>query len=240
MISDLFNSFVYQPLYNGLILLIDVMPMADVGLAVVALTILVKFALSPLAYKASIMQRKIRAITPQMEEIKKKYKDKQEQTLKILALYKDNNIRPFASILVMFIQIPVIFGLYWVFYKGGLPEVDASLLYSFISIPDLTPNMMFLGFSDMAGRSALFALIAGASQYYLSKLTLPTPAPKPENPTLKDDLAHSMHMQMKYVMPVIIVVVAYTISAAIALYWATSNIFAVVQELLIRRGDKKV
>ncbi len=239
MISDLFNSFIYQPLYNGLVLLIDIIPLADVGLAVVALTILVKLALSPLAYKASIMQHKIRSVNPQMEDIKKKYTNKQEQTLKILELYKKNKIKPFSNILVLFIQIPIIFGLYFVFYKGGLPDIDASLLYSFVSMPPTVPDMMFLGFFDMAGRSVVFALLAGVSQFFLTKFTLPAQAPKPENPTIKDDLIHSMHLQMKYVLPVIITVIAYTISTAVALYWATSNIFAFVQELLIRKIHKK-
>lgn len=239
MIKEVFNVAVYKPLYNGLIFLIDTVPYADVGLAVIALTILVKFLLLPLAYKASVMQRKMRTIAPEMEELKKKYKnDKQKQTLKTLELYKEHNIRPFSSILVMFVQIPVILGLYWVFFKGGLPEVNTSLLYSFVSAPITPPNMMFVGFFDMAGRSITFALLAGASQYFLSKLTLPKPSPKSDTPSLKEDLAHSMHLQMKYMMPIIIAVISYTISAAVALYWATSNIFAIVQELLIRRNDK--
>ncbi len=235
MISDVFHVLVYKPLYNGLIFLIDIVPYADVGIAVILLTVVVKIILLPLAYKASVMQRKIREITPQIKGLKEKYKDKQEQTLKTLELYKEHNIRPFTSILVMFAQIPIIFGLYWVFFKGGLPDVDLDLLYSFVPAPASVPNMLSFGFLDMAGKSISLALIAGVAQYFLSKLTLPTPAPRPDKPSLKDDLAHSMHLQMKYVMPIIIAVFAYMISAAVALYWATSNIFAIVQELLIRK-----
>ncbi len=240
MISEAFNFAVYEPLYNGLIFLVDTVPRADVGIAVILLTIAVKIILLPLAYKASLMQQKIRQVTPEINEIKKKYTDKQEQTLKTLELYKKYNIRPFSSVLVMFVQIPVIFGLYWVFFKGGLPAVNTEILYSFVSVPVSAPNMMFIGFFDMAGRSILFALIAGVTQFLLSRITLPKPAPKSKNPSLKEDLAHSMHLQMKYVMPIIIAVISYTISAAIALYWATSNIFAIVQELLIRKHARKL
>jgi len=238
MISSIFNTVIYEPLYNALVLLIKVVPFSDVGIAVIILTILVKFLLLPLAHKSSQTQQKIRDVSSEIERIKEKYKDKQEQTLKTLDLYKKNGIKPFSSILLMFAQIPFIMGLYWVFFKGGLPAIDTSLLYSFITSPD-NVNMSFLGFFDMAGRSIFFALSAGASQYYLSKLTLPKPGKKPENPTMKDDLAHSMHLQMRFVMPIIITVIAFTISAAVAVYWTTSNIFTIIQEIRTRKHKRE-
>jgi len=240
MISAVFNSFIFNPLYNGLVFLISVVPYADVGVAVILLTVLVKIILFPLAHKVAHMQVRMRELAPQMDEIKEEYKDdKQQQTLKMMALYKDNNVRPFLSLLVVFIQLPIILGLYWVFFKGGLPEIDVDLLYSFVSVPE-TINMQFLGIVDIAGKSIVLALLAGATQFIHSSYALPKPKPRPENPTMKDDLARSFHLQMKYVMPIIVVVISYTISAAIALYWLTSNIFAIGQELLVRREKKRV
>ncbi len=235
MIGTAFNAFVFNPLYNGLIFLIDIIPYADVGIAVILLTITVKVILFPLAIKVSHMQVRMKEIAPRMEELKEQYKDdKQEQTIKMMALYKDNDVRPFLSLLVVFIQLPIILGLYWVFFRGGLPEVNAELLYSFIAIPEMV-NMNFMGIVDMGGRSIVLALLAGITQFIHSSYALPAPKPRSENPTMKEDLARSFHLQMKYVMPIVVVGISYTISAAIALYWLTSNIFSIGQEIFIRR-----
>ncbi|PCI28835.1 hypothetical protein COB52_03120 [Candidatus Kaiserbacteria bacterium] len=235
MIGTAFNALVFNPLYNGLIFLISVVPYADVGIAVILLTIAVKVILFPLAIKVSHMQIRMKEIAPKMEELKEQYKDdKQEQTVKMMALYKDNNVRPFLSLLVVFIQLPIILGLYWVFFRGGLPEVNIELLYSFISIPEMV-NMQFIGIVDMGGRSIVLALMAGITQFIHSSYALPKPKPRSENPTMKEDLARSFHLQMKYVMPIVVVGISYTISAAIALYWLTSNIFSIGQEIFIRR-----
>ena len=64
------------------------------------------------------------------------------------------------------------------------------------------------------------------------------PKPKPRVPgksSFQEDLAHSMHFQMKYIFPIVAVFISYHISAAIALYWITSNLFTIGQELVIRR-----
>jgi len=240
MIGTAFNAVIYNPLYNGLIFLIGVVPYADVGIAVIILTILVKVALFPLAHKVAHMQVKMRELAPKMDELKEKYKDdKQEQTIKMMALYKEHKVRPFLSILVVFIQLPIILGLYWVFSKGGLPEIKLDLLYSFIHAPQIV-NMQFFGIGDIAGKSIILAILAGITQFIHTLYTLPKPKPRSDNPTMKEDLAHSFHIQMKYIMPIIVIVISYTISAAIALYWVTSNIFAILQELIVRREMKKI
>jgi len=239
MIVATFNTLVFNPLYNGLVFLIDVVPYADVGIAVILLTIVVKIILFPLAQKVAYMQVNMRVLTPKIDALKEQYKDdKQEQTIQMMALYKEHNVRPFLSILVVFIQLPIILGLYWVFYRGGLPDIQLDLLYSFIPIPDMV-NMQFLGIVDMGGRSFVLAALAGITQFIHSFYALPKPKPRGENPTMKDDLAHSFHLQMKYVMPIIVAVISYTISAAIALYWVTSNIFAIGQELFVLQKIKK-
>jgi membrane protein insertase Oxa1/YidC/SpoIIIJ len=56
--------------------------------------------------------------------------------------------------------------------------------------------------------------------------------------SLKEDLARSFHIQMRYVMPIIVFGIAYAISAAVALYWTTSNLFAIGQEIYVRRKIK--
>jgi YidC/Oxa1 family membrane protein insertase len=239
MLGELFHTFIFIPFYNALIGLISVIPTGDVGVAVVVLTILVKFILFPLSMKAVKTQMVMREIEAPLKEIKEKYKDdKQEQALRTMALYKEKGINPLSSIFVLFLQLPIIFGLYWVFYKGGLPQINTNLLYSFLSVPDHV-SMEFLGLIHMGEKSALLALLAGVSQFFQAKFSLPALAPRQENSTFKDDLARSMHIQMRYILPVTVTFIAYYISAAVALYWFTSNMVAIGQELYFRRVRAK-
>jgi YidC/Oxa1 family membrane protein insertase len=241
MFVSLFNTFIYNPLYNGLVLFIDFVPMADVGIAVILLTILVKLLLFPIAQKVARTQVIIKKVQPEIDEIKNKYKDdRTELTRKTLEVYKQNKINPLFGFLIILIQLPIIFGLYWVFYKGGLPNIDTTLLYSFVPIP-YNVNMLFLGVVPMAGKSVVLAALAGITQFINMQIIIPKQPKKDptDKPNFKDDMTRNMHIQMKYMMPILITVMAYVISSAIALYWVTSNIFAIGQELLVRKQLKE-
>lgn len=236
MFKAAFWNFVYEPLYNGLIFLVDVVPQHDMGLAVIGLTIAVKIALYPLSKQAIRTQAAMRTIAPEIEALKEKYKDKQEEQARaIFALYKERGIRPFSSFLLILIQFPVLFGLYWVFWKGGLPSVDTSILYSFIPAPD-TVSMDFLGIADMRERSIVLAVLAGITQLIYARLSMgPRKAREQSSPSFSADLAHSFDLQARYILPVIIAGIAYTVAAAVPLYWTTSNLFMIGQELLMGR-----
>ena len=235
MFSTVFSSVIFNPLYNSLIFFINHVPFADVGIAVILLTLLVKFALFPLAHSAIKSQARINSVKGELDGIRDKYKkDKQEQARQTMALYKKKGINPFSSILPLFIQLPIIIGLYWVFFKGGLPEINMDILYSFVSTP-IEINMKFLGLIDMSGKSIILALLAGVTQFFQAKFSIPKMEPKSDTPSFKNDLARSFHIQMRYVFPVIVAIISYTISAAIALYWVTSNVFAISQEIFVKR-----
>lgn len=177
----------------------------------------------------------MKRIEPELKKLRKKFeKNKQEQAQQMMALYKENKINPLSSFFTILLQLPVIFALYWVFFKGGLPNINTDILYSFVSIPSEI-NMVFLGLVNMADKSIFIALLAGITQYYQFKLTLPPLEKRNHEATLKEDLARSMQINMKYMMPGIVFVFAYWFSAAIALYWLTSNVFAIGQELVIRK-----
>ena len=81
--------------------------------------------------------------------------------------------------------------------------------------------------------------MAGISQFFQIRVASPKMNPKKTSSggkgSFMEDLTKSMNMQMRYVLPVFIVFVAYNVSAAIALYWVTSNVVAIIQELLVRR-----
>lgn len=238
MIGEIFNTIFFNPIYNGLIFLLDVVPFIDVGIAVILVTIVVKLILFPFSLKMVKTQLAVKALEPEISKLKEEHKDdKQEQARKTMALYKEKGVNPFSGFLLILIQIPVIFALYWVFLRGGLPEINMDILYSFIPIPE-SINMNFLGFINVAEKSIMFALFAGITQYFQIKYSLPPLKPRTGKASLKDDLARSFHIQMRYVMPIIVFAIAYAISAAVAIYWTTSNLFAIGQEIYVRKTIK--
>lgn len=238
MISNFFHIVFYDPIYNGLVFFIDNVPGGDVGLAIVLLTISIRVILYPIFTSSIKTQAKVKQVEPQIKELKEKYKnDKQTQAQKTMKLYKEHKINPFSGILAVFIQLPIFISLYFIILKSGLPEINPDLLYSFIKAP-IEVGMNFLGLLDLTEKSILLALTAGVSQFIHTKLTpLGAPVKKKQNkePNLKDDLAHSMKLQMKYGLPIMITFIAYFISGAVALYWTANNILGIIQELWIRR-----
>lgn len=239
MWSYIWHTFFFDPVYNSLVFFIDILPGGDVGLAIVCTVIFIKIVMLPLSIRVTKMQAGMRKIDPKIKKIKKDITDKQEQARAMMELYKEENIKPFSSILLMFVQFPIIISLYLAVSNGAgfpFPDINIDLLYWFVSRPE-APSMMMLGFFDITLRSLPLAILAGATQFLHIHLSMPKMEPKKEGeePSMKEDFARSMQMQMRYVMPVIIAVVAYTLSAAIALYFTVSNVMAIAQEFVIKR-----
>ena len=233
MISSLFHSFFYQPLYNGLILLIDVMPWLDAGAIIILFTIIIKLALFPLSRKAVLAQAELKTLEPEINQIKEKVKDKQEQSERIIALYRKNKINPFVSIFLVLVQFPIIFALYFIFANSELPGINTDILYTFIHSPT-TLNTFFLGIFDVTQKSVFLAVFVGLSSFFQMKLSLPKPA------SGSNEFVKSMNLQMRYVMPVMISFFAYQISSAISLYWITSNLFAIGQEMILKKPNQDI
>jgi len=237
MFSALFNTLIYNPLYNGLVFLLGAFPFIDVGVAVILLTLVVKLILFPLSRTAVRTQVALRALQPELEDIKKKHKkNTQAQAQATMDLYKKNGINPFSGFFLILVQLPVIFALYFVFLRGGLPEINVDILYSFVNVPG-SVDMSFLGFLDITARSVGLALITGATQYVQISLATPKQqTPQKKDGSFSSTFAQSMQFQMRYVMPIIVTVIAYTLPAMIGLYWTTSNLFTIGQELVVRRS----
>ncbi len=233
--AHLWNIIFYRPLYNLLLGIISIMPRADVGLAVILLTILVKLILFPLTQKSIYSQLEMKALEPEIAKIKEKTADKAEQSKLTYALYKEKKVNPFSSCLLILIQLPIIIALYWVFLKGlGTGSVAP---YSFVHSPAVL-NMKFLGLFNIAKRSIALAIVAGVTQYFQGYLAQARQG-KPSADGMAGQFAQTMQSQMLYVLPIMIIIIAYRVSAAVALYWITSNIFTIGQELYTRRKMKK-
>jgi len=233
----MFHTFIFQPLYNALVALTTFLPGNNLGLAIIVLTITVRLILLPLQRQALRTQRKLKELEPHIAKIKLEAKgDKQQESLKIMQLYKEQHINPFAGIGLMIPQIIVLIALFWVFREGATIQVKD--LYSFITPPTVIGTLL-LGI-DLTLRSYLFAVLIAITQYFHMRLTLtpPTAAIKGEVSSFSADLNRSMYYQMKYIMPAFIAFVSLSFPAAVSLYWLSGNIFAITYEGFINKAAK--
>ncbi len=237
---EFFHTILYTPIYNLLIGLTDILPGYDIGLAVVVATLIVKIIIMPLSFAALRTQRAVKAMEPEMKKIRTDLKeDKEAQAQAMFALYKKYNVNPFAGILTLLIQLPIVLSLYWVFNSKTLLTVDTSILYSFIPVPE-TIAPLFLGIFAVTGASIVLALLAGATQLIYGWYAIPMPEkPKEPGKDMSADFGRAMAVQMRFLLPVFIAVAAYFTSVAIALYFITSNLVSVAQEFIVRREKAK-
>ena len=228
MLGNLWDIFLYEPLVNLLAFLVYIIPGGDIGIAIILLTVLVKAALFPLSQRSFLGQAKMALLAPELNKIKASGKSKEEQAKDTFELYKKHKANPFSGCLLMLIQIPIIFALYYVFLRGI--NFDSGILYSFMPVPEKV-NMIFLGLVDVSQKSLALAILAGISQYFQAHF-MPKPTPPTSGQgTFADSFSKSMHIQMKYFFPFLIAFFAYTLSGAIALYWIANNVFATLQQL---------
>jgi YidC/Oxa1 family membrane protein insertase len=235
MLSSLFHTFLYVPIYNLLIAFADIVPNGDIGIAVILVTVAVKLLTSPLSLSAIKTQRRMRRIEPELKALREKHKDNREvQAREMMSLYKNNGIKPFASFLTILIQIPVLLALYLVFVREELLSVNLDLVYSFVTLPTyLSP--LFLGLFETTGHSLPLAVLAAATQYLQGLYTIPIP-PKAENPTgmSSQEFARAIALQSRYLLPAIVGAIAFT-SGAIAIYLITASVFGILQEFYVRK-----
>jgi YidC/Oxa1 family membrane protein insertase len=229
-----FYTTIYQPLFNLLVFIYNTVPYADLGVAVILLTVIIKLLLFPLGLKAMKSQKEMNEIQPEVKKIQKKYKDDKEvQAKKILEIYKEKNINPFSGILVLIIQLPILISLFQIFRKG-VGEEEMSQLYSFISSP-ATIDTTFLNVIDLSSPSSFLAVLAAGGQYYQMKISTQSPEKKQE----KSDTAKMIQKQMLYFLPVFTFIILLTIPSAVGLYWIITVIFSVIQFYLAKTKTQK-
>jgi len=234
ILITLFNEALYRPLFNGLIILYNILPGDDLGVAIIVLTALIRLILYPLSKKAIRSQKAIAQLQPEMQEIKRKHKNKEEQARAMMALYQKYKVNPMSGCLPILIQFPILIALYRVFITGLDPQ-KLDVLYSFVRRPE-SLNVMFLGIVNLSQRSIVLALLAGFFQFIQSKMILPKK--KTASKGLKVgglDFSSLMGQQMTYLMPILTVFIAWSLPAALPLYWMVIIIFGIIQQYFTPR-----
>lgn len=241
----MYHTYIFIPLYNMLIGIMDLFPWMDMGVAVIVFTCVVKFILFPLSKKAIISQIKMKAVEPKVAELREKYKSDQKlMGQKLMELYKENNVNLFSMLFPILIQFPIIIAMYSVFARSGLPVVNESYLYSFIHVP--VANVHFLGLIDTTKTSLIISILVAVSQFaYLQYSSIQQKKSSTATLNTKDSsvpsvfAGNAMMNQMKYIFPVIIFFISLKLSAAIGIYWVVSNLFTLCQDYWVRHSHSK-
>jgi YidC/Oxa1 family membrane protein insertase len=229
-IFALFKVIIYIPLFNALILISNFIPGHDLGLAIIALTIVIRFVFFPLSIKSQRSQKALNAINPHIQAIKEKHKhDQTAQGAAMMQLYKEHNINPIAGCLPLLIQLPILIALYRVFIDGLNPQ-SLSMLYPFVHNPGAI-NPLFLGFISISGRNVILAVLAGVLQFIQAKQSMAyMKSSGGANPQMA-----ALNTQMLYFFPVMIVIIGWNLQAGLILYWVTTTLFSIGEQFYLRR-----
>jgi len=235
-IIDVFNTILYRPLLNALVIFYQLIPGHDFGVAVILLTILTRLIIYPLMAQSLRSQKVLTKLQPKIRELQVKHKnDKEKQAKELISLYQKEKINPLGGFLPLLIQFPILIALYQVFWKGLRPEEMANL-YSFVSQPKII-DPIFFGLINLAKSSLILALIAAIFQFFQTKmLTIYQPVGLVKTPEKTDQMTSFFNLfqkQMLYFFPIFTVFILWKLPAAIALYWITTSLFSLVQQYFI-------
>jgi YidC/Oxa1 family membrane protein insertase len=235
----MFDTYLVQPLFNLLAGIYGVLPLHDLGLAIIIMTILVRLALWPLINKQLHSQKAIQELQPEMARIKKEAKgDKQLESKLVMELYKEKEISPLASMWPLLIQLPIFIALFVVLKDIVKPGEIAHLVYEPLRhlgiLADIIAgkvklDLNFIGFINLANPSPVLAVMAGVAQFFQTKQIQP-------KQQANDSQAKTM-ATMTYLFPAVTFFIGLSLPAALALYWTVTSLLAIFQQYLVLQRD---
>lgn len=234
--QELFQTIIYQPIFNLLVGLYNIIP--DMGVVIALITLAIKLVLWPLTSSSIKAQKAMTDLQPKLEELKVTYKDNQQQLAQeTMKIYKENKVNPFGSCLPLLIQLPIFLALYWAL-RAGLSSQNFNLLYPFVQNPG-TIKTVTLGLFDLNHASYVLAILAGAAQFWQAKMLMRRKPPKAAGEGGKDEsMAAMMNKQMLYMMPALTVIIGFKLPSGLTLYWLISTILTVLQQQILFRKHK--
>lgn len=232
ILFTLLKAIFWRPLFNGFVWFYTVVPLHDPGIAVIALTIVIQIIITPFRMKAKSAQNDLARIQPELKKIQEIHKDNREaQGKAMMELYAKHRVNPLSGCLITLIQLPILIALFEVFRRGFDPA-QLTALYSFVANPG-TLNSTSFGFLDLARPNIYLGILAALTQFYQTKLASP-PVPGGDPKSKERDFAHALQKQTQYLFPVFILIWSFTFPSALIVYWTVSNIFSILQEILMR------
>jgi len=204
----------------------------NIGLAMLAVTVLVKLLFFPLAYKSYIAMSSMKKLQPEMQKLRERYADNREKMQQeLMALYKKEKVNPAAGCLPILLQIPVFFSLYKVLYItiemrhapffGWIHDLSAPDPTSWINgfgllpwaVPDLGPlHIISIG---------IWPIIMGITMFFQMKM----------NPTPPDPVQQKIFA----LMPIVFTFMLGRFAAGLVIYWSWNNTLSVLQQYVIMK-----
>lgn len=249
------NILLYQPILNAVILLYKVL-FSNLGLAIIALTAVIRALLIPLMNPQLKSAKKMQELAPEIAKLKEKFKDdKQKLAQAQMELYKRNGVNPASGCLPQILQLVILISLYNAFNRVIRPDANLigklnESLYSSVKLPtDTILNLNFLyldlskpdlihipGFVAIPG---VFVILATVFQFLSSKLMMPSVKieEKQAKQTEKksDDFSSSMQKQMLYLFPAMTLIFGYTLPSGVMLYWFVFSLFSFLQQFILNK-----
>lgn len=247
-VTQVFRAFVSKPLLNLLVFIASIVPGYNLGIAIILLTILVKLVLFIPTQHGLEGQKKLQAIQPKIEELRKRHgSDQQKLNEETMKLWKEYKVNPFQSCLPILVQFPILIGLFYAVRDGSHLALSTHLLYAPYKDLPWTFGTMFLGFDLLKPSVYVFPPLLVALQFLQMKLSFAIAKKKKEakegkaivdvgskekKPMSQQDIQQKM---MLYVLPFMIGFFAIKFPAAVSLYWGVSTVFAIGQQIVVNR-----
>lgn len=191
---SLFDLIIVQPIFNLLVLIYNLIPGHNFGLAVIVFTIIVRLLLWPLVKKQLHQAKLMRKLQPELKRIKKAANgNRQKESLMMMELYKERGVKPFASIGVLLLQLPILIGLYsglrrvvddphqlvsfsypWIQNLGWMQELSRNIGQfdeTLVGVVDLTRSA--LGQAGTYWPAMILVVASAVVQYFQSKQLMP-------------------------------------------------------------------
>ena len=214
--------------------------LGNFGLAILALTVVVKLIMFPLANKSYESLSKMRTLQPKMEELKKKFKDDpQKQQQETMALYQREKINPLAGCLPILVQIPVFFALYKVLFVtiemrhapffGWIRDLsarDPSTIWNLFGAIPWDPSTLPVAGALLNGplHLGVLPIVYGLTMWLQQSM----------NPPAQDP----MQRQIFAFMPFVFTFIMAPFAAGLLIYWAWNNILSIAQQYVIMHRFK--
>lgn len=189
------------------------------GLAIIALTVIIKAVFFPLSAASYKSMARMKKVTPRLTAIRERYgNDRMKMNQAMMELYKEEKINPLGGCLPIVIQIPVFIALYWTLL--ATVEMRHAPFYGWIT--DLSaPDTLFGTLPGIDMPIGLLPIIMAASMFVQTRM----------NPTPPDPIQAKMMM----IMPVVFSVFFFFFPAGLVLYWVVNNILSIAQQWQITR-----
>ena len=231
-----------------LVFIHELAPALSWGWAIVGLTVVVRAVLVPLTFRQLKSMQEMQRLAPQISALKEKYKDdKQRQQQEIMNFYRENKINPLASCLPLLLQIPVFISLFYMLRTDLKKHICGKALgvhyvaqvhaghfhgtlndyISKTSCNTVAPgSAKFLFIPDITARATGIALAVLIVVYVGSQVASTLVATATADPNQR---------RLMLALPVIFVIILYRYPAGLLVYWITTNLWTIGQQLAIRR-----